>query len=198
MSPRSAILRPCFRGFTTNGLLLAVLLALPGPTQAFSFGSPICEVNSLPLLEMSPTLASPPPSGWALQVRRAIYVPGRAVAVRIVHPDPQQSARGVLIWAKSGPSQGAGAFGFDAELYQPVPPGSGCEDWAVSHRSAAPKGLDVLGFSWQAEQDLGTVLLRAFLIEDCDSPEGCRDQQALTPLLLLEPRLFVGDFESES
>jgi hypothetical protein len=172
------------------------MASLPALSQAFSLGSPICEVASLPLLEMSPTLASPPPSGWALQVRRTIYVPGRDVAVSIVHPDAQQSARGVLIWAKSGPSQGAGTFGFDAEIYQSVPPGSGCEDWAATHRSAASKGQDALGFTWRAQQDQGTVLLRAFLIQDCDSPDGCRDQQALTPLLLLEPRLFVGDFEA--
>ena len=82
--------------------LAATLAAFSSPAGAFSLGAPICEVNTLPLVEMSSTLASPPPSGWVLQ-SRAWYQPGQPQILRIRNSvDAQRRVRGVLIWAKTG------------------------------------------------------------------------------------------------
>lgn len=176
---------------------LAAMLGglLPALALAFSQGAPICEVNVLPLVEMSPTLSSPAPQGWLLQVPREAYMADRPLQVRVHHPDPAKRARGVLLWAKSGQFSGAGQFLADTELFQFIPEPADCGLWAVSHRSASPKPLDELRFWWMGP-DAGTVILRAFIIEDCEAPEGCRAHQALTPLLALEPRLFFDDFEA--
>lgn len=168
---------------------------LPLQAMGFSQGAPICEVNGLPLVEMSPTLASPAPQGWSLQVPRSIYMADRPLQVRLAHSQADKRARGVLLWAKSGQFSGAGQFLADTELFQYIPAPAECGLWAISHTSAAPKPLDQLAFWWMAPES-GAVIMRAFIIEDCAAPQGCRAHQALTPLLVLEPRLFFDTFES--
>jgi hypothetical protein len=170
---------------------------LPGLACANSQGSPICEVNTLPLIEMSPTLANPAPQGWTL-IAPARFFPGRAVELRLAHPDPQRRARGVLIWAKAGQFEGAGSFALPANgrwAYIPAP--ALCGTWAISHTDNQPKSLDALVFQWTGSGAQG-VILRAFIIEDCSHPAGCRDQQALTPIVFLEAGLFADGFEDAS
>jgi hypothetical protein len=167
---------------------------LPGLLSANSQGSPICEVNALPLIEMSPTLATPAPQGWTL-VAPARFIPGQPVELRLAHPDPQRRARGVLIWAKAGQFAGAGSFALPANgrwAYIPAP--ANCGTWAISHTDNQPKSLDQLVFHWTGSGAQG-VILRAFIIEDCSHPAGCRDQQALTPIAFLEAGLFADSFE---
>ncbi len=162
---------------------------------AFSLGAPICEVDSLPVLEMSPTLADPAPSGWRLDIARDAYLPARPLRVRVANADPGKRARGVLLWAKTGPFTGAGQFLVDSDLFQYIPAPADCGLWAVTHTSAVPKPLEDLAF-WWVPPDAGTVLMRAFVIEECGAESGgCRDQQALTPLRALVPKLFFDGFE---
>lgn len=179
----------------STGILAFTLLALPAlPAWAFSQGSPICEVNSLPLLEMSTSLADPPPQGWVLQAPSR-FVPGASISVRIQHPDPTRRVRGVLLWARSGPFSGAGRFEVgDGTRWQYIPAPASCGEWAISHVDAQPKPQSMLAFSWTTSEAL-PVILRAFVIEDCVAPQGCRDQQALTPVLQLQPALFIDGFE---
>ncbi len=179
------------------GVLAAVLLlAAPISSHAFSLGSPVCEVTSLPLMPMSPTLASPPPAGWRLATTRTIYVPGRPVTVRVTHPATDQTALGILIWAKRGFSTGAGAFLVDGGLYQHVPLPADCGTWAATHTSPVVKTLHELTFSWLPDES-GEVILRAFIIENCGAPGGCRSYQALTPIHVLRLVLFFDSFETE-
>ena len=178
------------------GLLVLSIALAPVVAEAFSLGSPICEVNTLPLVEMSPTLADPPPTGWSIEVR-PWYVPGQSQTLRIRNLDPLRQVRGVLIWAKSGPNSGAGSFALDgAGLYQHIPAPASCGQWALSHTSAAVKAQSDLVFDWTAPESGGTVILRAFLIEDCGQPSGgCRSHQALTELAVLAEALYVDGFE---
>lgn len=170
-------------------------LASPG-LLAFAAGAPICEVNTLPLMEMSPTLADPAPTGWSLRSTRPSYVNGHAVSIRVHHADAKKRVRGVLIWAKSGPFTGAGNFLLPASaLYQFIPAPADCSQWALSHTSPAAKSLPDLQFQWLPPAG-GTVILRAFLIEDCGQPQGCRAYQALTPVLVLQEALFVDGLEA--
>jgi len=179
------------------GVLVAVLfLAAPLSSHAFSLGSPVCEVTSLPLVPMSPTLASPPPAGWRLSTTRSIYVPGRPVTVRVTHPTIGQTALGILIWAKRGFTTGAGAFQVDGGLYQHVPLPADCGTWAATHTSPVVKTLDELIFSWLPGES-GEVILRAFIIENCGVAGACRSYQALTPIHVLRPVLFFDSFETE-
>ncbi|MDW8479450.1 MAG: hypothetical protein RML12_05965 [Xanthomonadales bacterium] len=178
--------------------LLALLLGSWSPTlPGFSAGSPICEVHSLPLVEMSPTLAHPPPEGWFLVAEAAVYHAGRPLRVRLRHPDPGRAVRGVLLWAKSAPTEGAGWFELPADgRWQYMPGSSNCGQWAISHRDGLPKGQALLEWRWHPGESPAAVL-RAFLIEDCGLPPGgCRDQQGLTELLVLERGIFIADFES--
>lgn len=186
--------RPRLRGAAR--LLGALLVAACAPSvSAFSLGAPICEVDSLPLLEMSPTLADPAPSGWRLDLAQDAYMPARPLRVRVANSDPDRRARGVLLWAKTGPFSGAGQFLVDTDLFQYVPAPADCGLWAITHTSAEPKPLQDLAF-WWLPPDSGTVLMRAFVIEECGAESGgCRDQQALTPLRVLVPKLFFDGFE---
>jgi len=176
--------------------LLWLGLAMPLAAAAFSLGSPVCEVASLPLVPMSPTVVSPPPFGWRLETVRPIYLPGRAVTVRVRHPAPAQRALGVLVWAKRDAANGAGVFLVDGGLYQHVPLPAECGQWAATHTTPVPKTLDDLVFAW-LPGDEGEVILRAFLIEDCGIPAGCRAHQALTPVIALRQALFFDSFEDE-
>lgn len=170
-----------------------MLLTLP-TASAFSQGSPICEVNGLPLVEMSPTLANPPPQGWALDVPTR-FIPGQPLHVRVRHPDPQRRARGVLIWAKAGANLGAGSFAVPGNgRWAHIPAPAECGTWALSHTDNLPKPLAELSFQWTGSGSQG-VILRAFIIEDCSNPAGCRDQQALTPIVFMEAGLFADGFE---
>lgn len=177
-------------------VLLCLLVCCEG-AAAFSQGAPICEVNALPLVEMSPTLASPPPTGWSLAVSQHAYVPGRPLRVRVVQPDADKRARGVLVYARTGPSSGAGNFALPAGgLYQYIPAPAECGQWALSHTSAAPKAPDEMQWDYSVPTASGTVILRAFLIEDCGEPSGgCRDHQALTPVLVLPEAIQLDGFE---
>jgi hypothetical protein len=175
--------------------LLALALGAPLSAGAFSLGAPICEVTSLPLVPMSATLASPPPAGWRLQVERPIYMADQVVRVRITHPVSTQSALGVLVWAKRGAASGAGAFAVDGGLYQHVPLPTDCGQWAVTHTSPVAKSQAELQFDWLPGEG-GEVILRAFLIENCGVPGGCRGHQALTPIVVLRPAVFFDSFES--
>lgn len=170
------------------------LWALPGLSFAFSQGAPICEVNGLPLVEMSPTLAHPAPSGWTLDAP-ARFIPGQPLQIRLLHPDPQRRARGVLIWAKAGVNLGAGSFAVpDNGRWAHVPAPAECGTWALSHTDNLPKPLSELSFQWTGSGSQG-VILRAFVIEDCSNPAGCRDQQALTQIVFMEAGLFADGFE---
>jgi len=194
----------CFLGDAMNlrrtewaALLLAFLAACPSETRAFAAGAPICEVSSLPLMEMSPVLADPAPSGWSVRSARAAHVFGQPLRLRVHHENPGKRLRGVLIWAKSGPSTGAGQFALpDGGMYQFIPAPAECGEWALSHSSPNPKTQSELQFQWLPPAG-GTAIVRAFLIEDCGLPQGCRAHQALTPVLVLPEAVFIGDFEAD-
>lgn len=176
-------------------LALALLFTGSGEAVAFAAGAPICEVATLPLTEMSPVLVDPPPSGWSLRSARAAHVAGQPLRFRVQHADPNKRLRGVLIWAKSGPSTGAGQFLVPSSgLYQHIPAPAQCGEWAMSHSSPNPKTQAELQFDWLPPSS-GTVIVRAFLIEDCGLPEGCRAWQALTPVLVVPEAVYIGDFE---
>ncbi len=180
---------------------MAVLLLAFGVTSstahANSAGSPICEVHSLPLVEMSKTLATPPPDGWYLETARPVYFSGEPLRIRLRHADPDLQVRGMLLWAKSSPSAGAGHFELPGNgRWQYMPGSSNCGEWAISHTDGIAKSQSLLQFDWNGGQS-PTAVLRAFLIEECGEPEGlCRDQQGLTELLVLERGIFRGTFES--
>lgn len=164
------------------------------PAQAFSQGSPICEVQQLPLVEMSPTLAQPPPSGWRLESDRSAYTPGNRVRVRIVNTSPK-AVRGVLLWARQSPQSGSGEFLIAPEApWQFVPAPATCQAWALTHRNAQPKAQSELVFDWKAG-DAPQTLIRAFLVEDCGDTD-CRAYQALTSIIVLERALQIDGFET--
>ena len=177
-------------------LVTALTLGAVSPSHAFSLGAPICEVTSLPLVEMSPTLASPAPSGWVLDLR-AYYYPGQAQTIRVRNSNPLKRARGVLVWAKAGPVAGAGHFSVPSGgLYQFIPAPADCGEWAISHNSPAPKTQSELAFEWTAPNS-GTPIVRAFIIEDCGLASGdCRPYQALTPVRALYEAVFVDGMEA--
>lgn len=175
---------------------LVLVAACMAPLSAFgnSQGSPICEVNSLPLVPMSPTLANPPPQGWTLQAPPRFF-PGQPVQLRLQHPDPMRRARGVLIWAKASATLGAGAFALPANgRWGYIPAPADCGTWALSHTDSLPKTQAELAFAWSGAAGQGAIV-RAFLIEDCSHPAGCRDQQALTPIVFIEAGVFADGFE---
>lgn len=170
------------------------LTLIPVTGSAFSLGAPICEVNTLPLIEMSSTLASPPPAGWVLETR-PYYQPGQVQTLRVRNTvDPLRQARGILIWAKLGPFTGAGSFA-TGPLYQYIPAPAVCGEWALSHNSGTPKTQSELVFPWTAPE-AGTPILRAFIIEECGLGTGaCRSYQALTPLKALYEAIHVDGLE---
>lgn len=173
------------------------LWALPSTSVAFSLGSPICDVNVLPLIEMSPTLASPAPSGWGLRAETSYYVPGRALRVAVTQPDPNKRARGVLVFAKTSPFSGVGSFALPPNAqYQYIPPPAQCGEWSISHTNADPKTIAEMQWDYTVPLASNTVVLRAFVIEDCGlGSGGCRDQQALSNVVLLLEAIQVDGFE---
>lgn len=185
-SRRASLLACC-------ALTLATLLT-PLAALAFSQGAPICEVNTLPLIEMSPTLANPAPEGWTLVVPERFAL-GRPLLIQLRNADPTRRARGVLLWAKSGPATGAGSFALPGNgRWQHIPAPANCGLWAISHTDNQPKLQSELSFEW-VSVEYSSAILRAFVIEDCSAPQGCRDQQALTPITLVQPALFFDGFE---
>ncbi len=181
---------------TLPAIAVLILGLTPVLAHAFAAGAPICEVNTLPLVEMSPTLADPAPTGWSVQANRSVYVPGQAMQLRIRNSNPAKAARGILMWSKSGPSAGAGQFLLQTKsLFQLIPAPAACGEWAISHNSSTVKTQPQLTFDWMPPAQ-GTVIVRAFVIEDCGLAQGgCRAHQALTPVLVLQPALFVDGFE---
>lgn len=187
-----------------RSLCLSILLATVAPlASAFSSGSPVCEVNALPFAPMSPVLVQPPPSGWRLEVPEPRFHGGRLTEVRVANADPSKRARGVLLFAKSGPLTGAGRFFLPSPSplfgFIPFVPGSDCGEWAVSHVTAVPKTQAQLVFRWQPDEGLDLLVgMRAFVIEDCQTdPGGCRGAQALTEFVELVPTIFFDGFEAE-
>jgi len=173
-------------------LILAVLLS--SDALAHSFGSPICEINVLPLVPMSPTLSEPPVSGWYLEPERLSYVPGVALRVRVRHLEATRRLRGIQLWAKSGPTVGAGSFALPSALFVRPPTFANCGQWSITHGSNSPKTQEQLQFQW-TPPTAGAAVMRAFLIEDCASPGGCRAHQGLTQFVLIQEALFVDGFE---
>lgn len=164
---------------------------------AFAAGAPICEVNTLPLSEMSPVLADPAPSGWFLESSSAFYYPGTPLQVRVRNANNSKRVRGAMLWAKASPTVGIGSFALPpGKLFQYIPAPAQCAQWAISHNSSVPKAQSDLRFAWSATDGVGTVVLRAFLIEDCGLPSGCRAHQALTPVLILQAGIFKDGLES--
>ena len=169
--------------------------------QAFSSGSPVCEVNALPLTQMASVLREPAPSGWRVRIDSDAWYPGAIRRLRIEHPDASKRVRGVLLWVKGsnfGSPVGAGRF-LDLgviDRYQFV--GGQCGEWSITHRDATPRGQSELLFAWQAPSAPAPsdLVVRAFLIEDCDPLPGvCLDAQALTEFLPLREVLFAEGFE---
>ena len=67
-------------------LFILIAASLAEAAGAHSFGSPRCEINSLPVTEMSATLADPAPSGWQISNPEGAAWPGRAMTIRVTHP----------------------------------------------------------------------------------------------------------------
>ncbi|WP_395788396.1 hypothetical protein [Aquimonas sp.] len=198
-APSNAITEPASRNSRCSSLGACCAFALttllsPLTVLAFSQGAPICEVNTLPLIEMSPTLANPAPEGWTLVIAERFAL-GRPLLIQLRNTDPNRRARGVLLWAKSGPATGAGSFALPGNgRWQHIPAPANCGLWAISHTDSQPKSQAELSFEW-VSVDYSSAILRAFIIEDCSAPQGCRDQQALTPITLVQPALFFDGFE---
>jgi hypothetical protein len=173
----------------------ALSIAFSGHAGAFSQGSPICEVLQLPLVEMSPILAQPPPSGWRLTSDSMAYQAGEPITLRIVHAQPK-AVRGVLLWSKRSPQLGSGQFLVSPNdvSWQYIPPPAPCEQWAITHRNALPKMQSELRFQWLPD-GADQTLFRAFVIEDCGITD-CRAHQALTSFLVLERALYRSGFEA--
>ncbi|MFK7956283.1 MAG: Reeler domain-containing protein [Lysobacterales bacterium] len=188
------------RRAVVNATLLGAALASQ-QVGAFSQGSPICQVNNLPLQEMATTLASPPPTGWTLAVDGNGYRAGRPAVVRVRNADPLRMVRGVLLWALSGAGVGAGQFELPPSgNFQFVPAPANCGEWAISHTHATVKDQAELVFLWNPPSSgngSGSVIMRAFVIEDCAPAQDCRSWQALTPILGLSliPVVFADGFE---
>jgi hypothetical protein len=169
------------------------------PTDAFSSGSVVCEVNTIPFAPMSSVVSNPIPVGWSLRAGASVYVPGQSLTLELVNSDPGKRLRGVLIWAKSGPFTGAGSFqpSFPSALFRYVEGAMpDCGESSLTHANANPKAQDQLRFSWQAPvAGTGSVIVRAYLIEDCGAGQSCRSAQALTDILVLEEAVFSDGFE---
>jgi len=181
---------------------MIALAALIGPNFGFanSFGSPVCEVNGLPLLPMANSVSSPVPTGWSLRTDKPYYLSNAPLEIRIGNIDPLKRVRGVLLWAKTTPQlQQAGSFLVGpGSMWQHIPPGNGifCQQASISHMDASPKEQNTLVFSWTPPANDVDVLVRAFLIEDCRIPMGgCRGAQALTTALILGEAVFKDRFE---
>jgi Reeler domain len=166
--------------------------------SANSFGSPVCDVQSLPLLPMANAVSNPVPTGWSLRTDRSYYQSGAPLEVRIGNVDPLKRVRGVLLWSKSTDFQPVGSFLIGpGSMWQLIPPGNGvfCQQASITHMDAAPKQQNTLVFSWTPPANDADVQLRAFLIEDCALVTGCRGAQALTQTLLLGEAVFKDRFE---
>ncbi len=186
---------PTFRPLASHGsralCLAAWALLVHASASAFSQGSPICQVNSLPLLQMASALSSPPPTGWVLEAESTRYAPGTASVLRISNADPLVRAKGILLWSLTGPGQGAGRFELPTSGdFQYVPAPAQCGEWAITHTEATAKDQSELIFLWQPPAS-GSVIIRAFIIEDCGDTRSCRAHQALTPILGLSPSLIL-------
>ncbi|MCK7594034.1 hypothetical protein [Pseudomarimonas salicorniae] len=186
---------------------LSVLMLLAGfatGSAAFSSGSTVCEVDALPFVPMSGVLRQPPPSGWRLVSDGDAWYPGAIRRLRLLNDDPARRARGVLVWVKGsrfGSPVGAGRFldlGVSDRFRFSGSSSGQCGEWSLTHIDAVPKPQSELVFAWQApiaDPPFGLVL-RAFVIEDCDALPGvCRDAQALTAFLPLREALFAEGFE---
>jgi hypothetical protein len=173
--------------------------------MAFSSGSTVGEVNALPFAPMASVLRAPVPSGWTLQADADSWYPGALRVMRVHHPDPQRRARGLLLWVKGsrfGAPAGAGRFldmGVgDRFQYVGTAAAEDCGEWAVTHRDALAKSPADMVFAWHSPEQAGwgSLVARAFVVEDCDVLPGvCRGAQALTPFLPLREVLFAAGFE---
>jgi hypothetical protein len=178
------------------GLLFSIVLQQTA--NAHSFGSPRCEITSLPVTEMSASVANPAPTGWQINSTGAHAWPGRAMTLRVTNTDPAKQARGVLVWARRNGSSPSGSFQPDAAgLFQWIPTALGnCGEASISHTGRQPKNQAQLTFEWTPDA-VGTSIVRAFIIEDCGAPEtDCRAWQALTPVHVIPGAVFVDGLES--
>ncbi len=165
--------------------------------SAHSFGSPRCEINSLPVTEMSTTLADPAPSGWQILNLDGAAWPGRSMTIRVSNADPLKQARGILVWARRNGSTPSGSFQPDASgLFQWIPAAlANCGEASISHTSRNPKSQAQLSFEWTPDVN-STSIVRAFVIEDCGALDtDCRAWQALTPFLVIPGAIFVDGME---
>jgi Reeler domain len=182
-------------------LFLALASMASNTAFANSFGSPVCEVNSLPLMPMANSVSNPVPTGWSLRTDKPYFQSGAPLEIRIGNIDPLKRVRGVLLWAKTAADlQPAGSFLVGpGSMWQFIPPGPGafCQQASVTHMDSAPKEQSTLVFSWTPPTNDSDVLLRAFLIEDCALVTGCRGAQALTPALILSEAVFKDRFEDQ-
>lgn len=179
----------CVTNLLPRCIAAGLLVFLAAKSWAFSTGAPVCEVSGLPVVQMSTSLASPPPTGWSLNFDADYYLPGAPVIVNVSNIDPLRRVRGVLIWAKLNAVSGAGRFELpDNNLFQFVPAASDCGEWALTHVDADPKDQSSLVFAWYPPEQ-GSVILRAFVVEDCEG--DCRSYQALTPITSLSSELLL-------
>jgi hypothetical protein len=178
-------------------LIILIASSFAEAASAHSFGSPRCEINSLPVTEMSATLADPAPSGWQISNVDGAAWPGRSMTIRVTNTDPLKQARGILVWARRNGSTPSGSFQPDTSgLFQWIPTAlASCGEASISHTSRSPKSQAQLSFEWTPDVG-GNSIVRAFVIEDCGAPEAdCRAWQALTPFLVIPGAIFVDGME---
>ncbi len=162
----------------------------------FSQGAPICDVASLPLLPMSSTVASPPPTGWTLTPSSTAYYNNGMLSFQVRNTNATKRARGILIWSKNFALDSVGSFqiGPGSSFDYINPALANCGQASISHTTNTPKNQADLNFNWNPPTLAEPVIVRAFIIEDCPI-SNCRSYQALTPIVEIDQGFFRDGLE---